>query len=169
MEHGAGGQGEQPPPPGQQPQQQPQQQPPPPPPQQQPSPPQQPVGPVGGEPSVFLEDPTKVWLLSLVTFGIYGIIWYHKVQEELGRWSNGQIEVNPTNSVLAITIGVCACLVPTFMSYAGTADRVARAQQMAGIPPRCTAGGFIGRLLLASYGLYWMQEQLNELAQRRPA
>lgn len=166
MEQGAGGQGEQPPQPGQQPQQQP------PAPQQQPPPaPQQPVGPVGtgGQPSIFQEEPTKVWLLSLVTFGIYGIIWYHKVQEELGRWSNGQIEVNPTNSVLAITIGVCACLIPTFMSYAGTAERVSQAQQMAGLQPRATAGGFIGRMFLASYGIYWMQEQLNELAQRRPA
>jgi hypothetical protein len=165
MEQGAGGQGQQPDP-GQQPQQ-------PPPPQQQPPPPpqqqQQPVGPVGGEQSIFLEDPTKVWVLTLVTFGIYGIIWYHKVQEELGRWSNGRIEVNPTNSVLAITLGVCACLIPTFMSYAGTAERVSQAQQMAGLQPRATAGGFIGRMFLASFGIYWMQEQLNELAQRRPA
>ena len=160
MEQGAGGQGEQPPQPGQQP---------PPPQQQPPSAQQQPVGPVGGEQSIFLEEPSKVWLLTLVTFGIYGIIWYHKVQEELGRWSNGQIEVNPTNSVLAITIGVCACLIPTFMSYAGTAERVRTAQQMAGLPPTATAGGFIGRMFLASFGIYWMQEQLNELARVRPA
>src|SRR5690606_12821203 len=38
--------------------------------------------------------PLGVWLLALITFGVYGLVWYYKVNREL-RDYNGQIEVSP--------------------------------------------------------------------------
>jgi hypothetical protein len=145
------GQPQQPPPPPQQPAQQPQQLA-----QQQP--------PAGGR-LLLADDSNKVWLLSIVTCGIYGIIWYHRLQQELGQWSGGRIETNPTNSVLAVTLGACL-IVPPIMSWIGTVDRIRTAQLMTGLQPTVTFWGTVGRAFLLSYHYKWLQDNLNEVAQR---
>ena len=146
---------------------------PPPPGGQQPpptAPPGQPVGPVGqqGMRPLLQEDSTKVWLLALFTFGIYGIIWYYRVCKELGEWSGGRIHTDPTTSVLAVTLGACV-VVPPIVSWVGTLGRIREAQQMAGLPPQATFWGSVGRAFLLSYHYKWLQDQLNELSARRPA
>jgi hypothetical protein len=139
------------------------QQPPPPAPEGQP-----PAGPVQGQPRLKLQDdPTKVWLLALFTCGIYGWIWYYRLAQELGEWSQGQIETDPTTSVLAVTIGSCV-FVPPWISWAGTLGRVRQAQQMVGLPPKAEFWPWLGYMFLASYGYKWLQEQLNEIAERAP-
>ena len=120
----------------------------------------------GGRP-LLADDSTKVWLLSIFTCGIYGAIWYHRLAKELGEWSGGRIETDPTTSVLAITLGGCL-LVPPWISWAGTFGRVRQAQQMAGLPAQADTGTGILYLFLAGYGYKWLQDQLNELSQRRP-
>ena len=114
-----------------------------------------------------IRDSTMTWILSLVTCGIWGIIWYYKIQEELGQWSRGRIEVNPTNSVLAITLGGCV-IVPPFLSLNGTGERVAQAQQMAGLPVQASGMMTILFAFLFSYHIKWLTDQLNEIAQRPP-
>ena len=155
----------QPPP---QPQGQPQHPPPPPAPQapQQPQQLAQQQPPAGGR-LLLADDSSKVWLLSIVTCGIYGIIWYYRLQEELSQWSGGRIETNPVNSVLALTLGACL-IVPVFLTWNGTVERIRTAQQMAGLPPQPTLLGVIGRAFLLSYHYKWLQDMLNEVAQRRP-
>src|SRR4051794_1646335 len=81
---------------------------------------QPPARPVQGQPRLMLQDDsTKVWLLAVFTCGIYGWIWYYRLAQELGQWSQGQIETDPTTSVLAVTLGSCV-FVPPFVSWAGT-------------------------------------------------
>jgi hypothetical protein len=145
-------------------QQQPPSTPPPPAPEGQP-----PAGPVQqGEQRLRLQDdPTKVWLLCIFTCGIYYAIWYHRMCKELGEWSQGQIETDPTTSVLAVTLGACV-LVPPYLSWAGTLGRIRQAQQMVGLPPKAEFWPWFGYTLLAGYGYYWIQEQLNEIAERAP-
>src|SRR5919109_650352 len=76
-------------------------------------PPPQPGAPPGGELAQpqqrppLADDPTKVWLLSIFTCGIYGAIWYYRLCKELGEWSGGRIQTDPTTSVLAVTLGAC--------------------------------------------------------------
>ena len=132
------------------------------------TPPQQQQQQGGENPyGIEIRDSTTTWILSIVTFGIWGLIWYYKVQEELGQWSRGRIEVNPTNSIMAITIGGCA-IVPWFISLNGTGERVAQAQQMAGLPVQASGGMTILYAFLLSYHIKWLTDQLNEIAQRPP-
>src|SRR5689334_13526940 len=122
------GQGGQPPEQPQQPEQQQYQQPPAP--EGQP-----PAGPVQPEQRLRLQDDsTKVWLLCIFTCGIYAAIWYYRLCKEIGEWSQGQIETDPTTSVLAVTLGGCV-LVPPYISWAGTLGRIRQMQQMVGLPP----------------------------------
>jgi Domain of unknown function (DUF4234) len=153
------------PPPEGQPQQQPQQ------PQQQPPPAAQgqpPAGPVQGGPRMMLQDDsTKVWLLAIFTCGIYAAIWYYRLAKELGEWSQGQIETDPTTSVLAVTLGGCL-IVPPYISWAGTLGRIRTVQQMVGLEPKAEFLPWFGYMFLAGYGYKWLQDQLNEIAERAP-
>lgn len=112
-------------------------------------------------------EPVTQWLLcAFVPF--YSLIWYHRLCKELGEWSGGRIHTDPTKSVLAVSLGWIV-LVPPFISWAGTMSRLREAQAMAGLPQQATFWGSIGRAFLLSYHFKWLQEQLNELAVRRPA
>lgn len=129
---------------------------------------QPPVGPVEGQPRLRLQDDsTKVWLLSVFTCGIYGFIWYYRLCKELGEWSQGQIETDPTTSILAVTLGSCV-IVPPWISWAGTLGRVRQAQQMVGLQPTAEFWPWLLYMFLASYGYKWLQDQLNEVAARAP-
>jgi hypothetical protein len=142
---------------------QPQQPPPPPPPAPEAQPPQGPVQPQGRR--LLEDDPTKVWLLCIFTCGIYAAIWYYRLARELGEWSRGSIQTDPTTSVLAVTLGGCL-LVPPYISWAGTLGRIRQAQQMVGLEPKAEFWPWFGYMLLLGYGYKWVQEQLNEIAAR---
>jgi uncharacterized protein DUF4234 len=129
---------------------------------------QPPVGPVEGQPRLRLQDDsTRVWLLAIFTCGIYAAIWYYRLCKELGEWSQGQIETDPTTSVLAVTLGGCL-IVPPYISWAGTLGRVRQAQQMVGLQPTAEFLPWFGYMLLLGYGYKWVQDQLNEIAARAP-
>ena len=121
-----------------------------------------------GDRPLLADDSTKVWLLSIFTCGIYGWIWYHRLAKELGEWSGGRIETDPGTSVLAVSLGSCV-VVPFYVSWNGTLERIRTAQQMAGIQPQADFGTWFLYMLLFGYGYKWIQDQLNELSQRRPS
>ena len=129
---------------------------------------QPPAGPVQQQGRLRLQDDsTKVWLLGIFTCGIYAAIWYYRLCKELGEWSQGQIHTDPTTSVLAVTLGGCL-IVPPYVSWAGTLGRVRQAQQMVGLQPRAEFWPWLGYMFLLGYGYKWLQEQLNEIAERAP-
>jgi hypothetical protein len=72
--------------------------------------------------------PWLVGLLSVVTLGIYSLVWYYRINREmrdLGR-SGGQHELaasKPLKSLLAVTIGGLL-VVPPIISYLHTITRV---------------------------------------------
>lgn len=104
-----------------------------------------------------------VWALAFFT-GIYGLIWYYQLCKEIGE-EIGE-ETNPVVSVLAVSLGALL-IVPPFVSWAGTLGRVRQAQEQAGLEPRATFGAGVGFTILFGYSYYWLQEQLNEMADRR--
>ena len=163
MQEDQPGQGGQPP---QQPHQ-PQPQPPPPPPAPEGQPPAGPVQQYQERPLLY-DDPTKVWLLAIFTCGIYAAIWYYRLAKELGEWSRGAIQTDPTTSVLAVTLGGCL-IVPPYVSWAGTLGRIRQAQQMVGLPPKAEFWPWFGYMLLLGYGYKWVQDQLNEVVERSSA
>ncbi len=109
-------------------------------------------------------DPIVVWLLSLVTFGIYYLVWYYKINRELREY-DPSITVEPGIAVVAITLGGCL-IVPPFVSIYNTGSRIDQAQQSGGLTPTCS--GLLGLLLSFVFGLQtiYYQSELNKLWNR---
>lgn len=123
------------------------------------------TGQPGGE-TLQVRDSVPQWLLCLFV-PLYSAFWYFRVCKELGGWSRGAIHTDPVKSVLAVTLGAMV-LIPALISIAGTMGRIRRAQELAGVEPRASFIGFLGRSFLLGYAYKWTQDQLNELATRAP-
>jgi hypothetical protein len=105
-------------------------------------------------------DPFAVWLLSIITFGIYGLVWYYKINREARDLGAG---TSPGTSLLAITLGGFI-IVPPFVSIYNTGDRIAASQRAAGIAPTCNP--LVGLLLwifVFSTGSVYYQAEMNKI------
>lgn len=101
--------------------------------------------------------PWIVWLLSLVTFGIYFLYWYYKVNDEVREY-DGSIEVEPGISLLAQFIPIA-----NIVSAVKCAGRIARAQSTAGASGRCSPLlGFVLLFVAGTWVVYY-QSQLNQV------
>jgi hypothetical protein len=109
-------------------------------------------------------NPWGVWLLSLVTLGIYGIVWYYKVNRETKDY-DASIVVNPGMAVIAIVFG-WIIIVPPFVSIYNTGRRIATAQRAAGAPETCVP--IIGLLLVFVWSTHqvYYQSQINKVWDR---
>jgi len=106
-------------------------------------------------------NPWGVWLLSLVTLGIYHLYWYYKVNAEL-RDYNETILVQPGIALMAILFGGLLCGIPPIVSWVKTGGRIAHAQRIAGRLERCS--GLVGFLLqLLGFGVVYYQSQINKV------
>lgn len=123
-----------------------------------------------GSTHVKLRNPFGVFVLALVTLGIYYFVWYFKVNREL-RDASG-IDVSPVVALLAITIG-WVIIVPPFLSWYRTFQRIQEAQQQAGLATE--ANPILGFILyvVALYflpvELLYAQDELNKLWRARTA
>ncbi len=104
-----------------------------------------------------VRSPVNVWLLAIVTFGIYALVWYYKVNREL-RDFDPAIDVKPGLAALALCVPIA-----NFISVYHTGKRIAQAQQDAGLPATCSGG--VGLLLGFVFGLYplYYQGHLNKI------
>ena len=114
-------------------------------------------------------NPFGVWGLALVTLGIYYWVWYYKINKEMRRAHD--IDVDPAMAVLAITLGGFLIL-PPFISTYKTGRRVERAQFKGGVTDRISPViSFLLSFLFAIHIIY-IQSNLNKLwgkAAKRPA
>jgi hypothetical protein len=67
--------------------------------------------------------------LAIITLGIYQLVWYYKINEELR--SQGE-DVKPGMALLALSLGF-VLIVPPFVSLYNTAERIRRVQERAGV------------------------------------
>jgi hypothetical protein len=117
-----------------------------------------------GGTTVKIRNPFLVFVWSLITFGIYYVVWYYKINREL-RDASG-IDVSPVVAVLAITIG-WIIIVPPFFSWYRTFERIVRAQRAAGA--RNEANPVLGVILyvIAVFFLpievIYAQDELNKI------
>ena len=74
--------------------------------------------------------PWGVFLLALITFGIYYIVWYYKTNRELRDVAG--IDVRPGIALLAITLG-SFLVIPPFVSTWRFFKRIRQAQDAAGV------------------------------------
>ena len=113
-----------------------------------------------------LRRPWAVFGLSLITFGIYYIVWYYKVNRELR--DIGRIDVSPGVALLAITLGAFL-IIPPFVSMWRFFKRIQRAQEAAGVEqPISHVMGFVLYLvavILLPVETWYAQYHLNRLWQ----
>jgi heme/copper-type cytochrome/quinol oxidase subunit 2 len=103
-----------------------------------------------------------VWLVwPVITLGIYRLVWWYKINRE-ARDFDPRIEVNPALSVLAVTIGALI-IVPPFVSFYRTGERIAQMQEAAGMQRSCNGViGIIGAFVFGLQSLYY-QAELNRI------
>jgi Domain of unknown function (DUF4234) len=109
-----------------------------------------------------LRNPILVWLVwPIITFGIYHFVWYYKIHDELLRLDPRQ-PIKPAGSLLTILFG-WIIIVPPFVSYFNTGNRITTAQRASGLAP--TANPWIGFILLFIFGLtpLYYQFDLNKI------
>ena len=111
-----------------------------------------------------VRNPFLVFVWSLVTLGIYYVVWYYKINREL-RDASG-INVSPIVAVLAVTIGWLV-LVPPFVSWYRTFGRIVAAQRAANLTSEASPVlGFILFVLavfLVPVEVIYAQDELNKI------
>ena len=123
-----------------------------------------------GTSRVKIRNPFGVFALAIVTLGIYYLVWYYKVNREL-RDAAG-IDVSPIVALLAITIG-WVIIVPPFVSWYRTFQRIQQAQQQARVTSE--ANPILGFILYVialyflPFELLYAQDELNKLWRARTA
>ena len=120
----------------------------------------------GTEARAKLRNPLGVVGLSIITIGIYYVFWWYFVNREmrdLGRARNTDLGENPTNSVLALTLGALI-IVPAIVTLWNTTGRIEKAEVTVGVErPASGPVIFILLLLIGPVGLWDAQSELNKV------
>jgi hypothetical protein len=119
----------------------------------------------GTEDEVKVRSPWAVALLPFVTFGVYHVVWWYKVNKELKAYGEAKgfdLGQNPTNSALALFPGFLI-IVPPLVSYWRGTKRVQGASKIAGHEPASGWIALILYLLLAPGMFAYLQVSLNNV------
>ena len=114
---------------------------------------------------VKLRSPWAVALLPIVTLGIYGLVWWYRVNRELrdyGRATGYDLGQSPTNSVLALFPGGLI-VVPALVTYWRGTKRVQGAARVAGKEPLSGWIALILYLLVTPAFAAYLQVSLNHV------
>jgi hypothetical protein len=118
-----------------------------------------------------LRHPLAAFGLVFLTLGIYYLVWYFKINRELrdlGRATGEEERLGrrPGVSLLAISVGWLV-LVPPFVSFYRTMQRIEAAQELSGTSDRVNAWlGFalyVAGLMTLPVEIIYAQSELNRL------
>ena len=114
--------------------------------------------------TVKIRNPFLVFVWSIVTLGIYYVVWYYKINREL-RDACG-VEVSPVVALLAVTVGWLV-IVPPFVSWYRTFERIVAAQRGTGVTNEASPVlGFILFVIavfVLPVELVYAQDELNKV------
>jgi hypothetical protein len=80
--------------------------------------------------AVKVRDPWRVGILTLVTLGIYGIVWFYMVNAELSRWAEARRADGVAANPILVTVGYLIPIVNVGV-WLWTLARIRRAQRVA--------------------------------------
>jgi hypothetical protein len=113
-----------------------------------------------------LRSPWGAFFLALVTFGIYYLVWYYKLNRELRDYGIG---TSPFTSLVAMTLG-WLIVVPPFVSMWNTLGRIQQAEEQAGSETRISRGlGFVlyfVAVIFLPFEIPYIQEHVNNVWRR---
>jgi Domain of unknown function (DUF4234) len=119
----------------------------------------------GTEHEVKVRSPWAVALLPFITFGIYHLVWWYRINKELKAYGEAKgydLGQNPTNSLLALFPGFII-IIPPLVSYWRGTKRVMGAAKLGG---KESVNGWIALLLylFISPGMFaYLQVSLNHI------
>jgi hypothetical protein len=119
----------------------------------------------GTEDEVKVRSPWAVALLPFVTFGVYHVVWWYKINKELKAYGEAKgydLGQNPTNSALALFPGFLI-IVPPLVSYWRGTKRVQGASKIVGREPASGWIALILYLLLSPAMFAYLQVSLNNI------
>jgi Domain of unknown function (DUF4234) len=119
----------------------------------------------GSHDQVKIRSPWAAALLPFVTFGIYHLVWWYRINRELrdyGRAKGYDLGQNPTNSLLALFPGGLI-VVPALITYWRGTERVQGASRIAGREPVSGWIALILYIILAPGYWAYLQTSLNDL------
>ncbi len=114
---------------------------------------------------VKVRSPVAVAVLSLVTLGIYHVVWWYKINRELrdyGRTRGRDLGQNPALSTLAVFPGGIIIIPALITAWRGT-KRVEGAARISSLEP---LNGWIALILYIFIGIFWaayLQSELNKV------
>jgi hypothetical protein len=121
-----------------------------------------------GTTTVKIRNPFLVFVWCFVTFGIYYAVWYYKINREL-RDACG-VQVSPVVALLAVSVG-WIILVPPFVSWYRTFERIQQAQRQAGVTSEANPVlGFILFVIAVFFvpiEVIYAQDELNKVWRAR--
>lgn len=99
-----------------------------------------------------------VWWLSGLTLGIYYMVWYYKINDELRRFAPERIVVSP-----GLAMGAQFLPIFAWVSLAHTSARLNNALHLIGSPVRTTGAMTILSTFWFSSHTRYLQRRLNSL------
>ncbi|MCO5993421.1 DUF4234 domain-containing protein [Actinoallomurus rhizosphaericola] len=110
-------------------------------------------------------NPVGVWLgLPLITLGIYNLVWYYKVHNELANFDRRR-SVSAGAALCSLLFGWITLGIWPLITYIQLAGHIRNAQQAAGLQPSCSGGlGFL--LGIFGFGMLYYQIELNKVVDR---
>jgi len=110
-----------------------------------------------------IRDPVTTLLLCIFV-PFYSVFWYYSVNKEMAAMgqARGTNEAgdNPTTSVLAITLGALACLIPSLISIFNSTKRLEVVQNLTGTEKKFDPP-ILFLLFFVVAGYYFFQESMN--------
>lgn len=119
--------------------------------------------------------PLAVVGLTLVTLGIYGVLWYRRVNEELRDYGRAYHDEalaasDPTSSVLALVPGLLLLMIPPIVSAIGFVGRARQVQRYG--QSELVSGWLVATMIVLVIFVPaipgYVQSSLNELWKRYP-
>ena len=112
--------------------------------------------------SYLRREPLGVLGLTFITFGIYFLYWYYKINDELRRYEHDGT-ISPTRSLMAVLFG-WMIIVPPFIALYNTGKHVQGVERRRGIQPQLEPALVIVLYLVLAIanGLY-VQEHMNRI------
>jgi hypothetical protein len=105
-------------------------------------------------------NPWGVFGLTIITIGIYYVVWWYKINNEL---KNFGVNNDPLVATLAVTLGAFV-IVPPFVSAFKTADRILTAQDMVNASERIVPVlALVLVLFVSAFASPYYQSQLNKV------
>ncbi|MFD3607711.1 DUF4234 domain-containing protein [Streptomyces atroolivaceus] len=111
--------------------------------------------------------PVAVWLgLTLITLGIYQLVWYYKIHNELQEFDRRQT-LKPAGSMLVLLFLGWTVIAP-LISFKNTGKAIANAQRAAGLPVTCSPATSMWLMFVFGLNVWYMQRQLNLVVDAYP-